>query len=82
LSVLKTEIDKFLIAGGDQRLRGESGRMELKNLSTMIEWWIRFDGPNGLISAPMSYGWNSPMAHWRVQRRGVAWGGVGELAVI
>ena len=29
--------------------------MELKNLSAMIEWWSGLDGPNGLISAPMSY---------------------------
>jgi len=28
--------------------------MELK--STMIEWWSGLDGPNGLTSAPMSYG--------------------------
>jgi len=28
--------------------------MELK--STMIEWWSGLDGPNGLASAPMSYG--------------------------
>jgi len=39
----------------DQGLRGESGRMELINLSTMIEWWSGLDGPNGLTSAPMSY---------------------------
>jgi len=36
-------------------LRGESGRIELKNLSTMIKWWSGLFGPNGLTSAPLSY---------------------------
>jgi len=38
-----------------QMLRGESRRMELRNLSAIIEWWSGLDGPNGLISAPMTY---------------------------
>jgi len=45
LSVFKTEIDKFLIARGIKGYGGESGRMELKNLSAMIEWWSGLAGP-------------------------------------
>jgi len=29
--------------------------MELKNLSTMTEWWSGLDGSNGLTSAAMTY---------------------------
>ena len=49
LSVFKTEIDGFLI---NKRIRGYGGkdkRMGMRQISAMIEWRSRLNGPSGLI---------------------------------
>jgi len=48
-------------------LRGESGRMELKNISIMIEWWSGLDGPNGLTSAPVLRSYDSRLGTLSMQ---------------
>jgi len=55
LSVFKTERENLLFESEGQKLREQSGRMELKNILAMVEWWSELNGPNGLISASTSY---------------------------